>query len=51
MVVADIDPGNHASIRVAEKVRLRFAGIFDYGGAPAQRYSLTRAAFDQYMTG
>lgn len=46
-VVADIDPANTASIRVAEKIGLTFTGMVDYAGEPARRYSLTRAAWQR----
>ncbi len=45
-IVADIDPANTASLRVAEKIGLDFAGLVDYDGAPAHRYAITRAAFE-----
>lgn len=48
--VADIHPGNHASMRVAEKIGLRFTGMIDYAGAPARRYSITRAAFEAALS-
>jgi RimJ/RimL family protein N-acetyltransferase len=44
-VVADIHPENAASLRVAGKIGLRFTGVVDYHGAPARRYSITRAQF------
>jgi RimJ/RimL family protein N-acetyltransferase len=46
-VVADIDPENHASLRVAEKIGLRYTGPVDYPRWPARRYSLTREAFER----
>lgn len=46
-VVADIDPANAASMRVAEKIGLGFSGMVDYAGAPARRYSLTRDAWER----
>ncbi|MPZ11412.1 MAG: GNAT family N-acetyltransferase [Kiloniellaceae bacterium] len=46
-VVADIHPDNAASMRVAEKIGLRFTGMADYYGEPARRYSITREEFRQ----
>lgn len=46
-VVADIHPENHGSIRVAEKLGLRFAGMVDYEGEAARRYCLTRETFEK----
>jgi RimJ/RimL family protein N-acetyltransferase len=46
-VVADIDGRNEASIRVAEKIGLRFTGMVDYPGGPARRYSVTREEFSR----
>jgi RimJ/RimL family protein N-acetyltransferase len=43
--VADIHSDNHASMRVAEKIGLRFTGMVDGYGDPARRYSITREAF------
>ncbi|MGH7040531.1 MAG: GNAT family N-acetyltransferase [Acetobacteraceae bacterium] len=37
-VVADIDPANTASVRVAEKLGLRPAGSVPYGGRSVDRY-------------
>ena len=45
--VADVHPDNAASMRVAEKIGLRFAGMVDYAGEPARRYSITREHFEQ----
>ncbi len=45
-VVADIHPDHIASMRVAEKIGLRFTGMVDYAGAPARRFSITRHAFE-----
>ena len=44
-VVADIDAANGASIRVAEKIGLRFRGTVDYPGGAARRYSISRDEF------
>ena len=41
-IVADIDPGNAGSIRVAEKIGMAFAGAGTYDGRPCQRFVLTR---------
>lgn len=40
-VVADIDPENIASIRVAEKLGLQFIGETTAGGRPARSYRIT----------
>ncbi len=42
-IVADIDPENAASIRVAEKIGMTFAGEGTYDGAACRSYVLTRA--------
>ena len=39
-VVAIIDPGNHASIRVATKVGMMFDRMIDWEGEPANLYSI-----------
>ncbi|WP_281840769.1 GNAT family N-acetyltransferase [Sinisalibacter aestuarii] len=43
-IVADIDPDNHASLRVAEKVGMTFEGDGLHGGRPCKRYVLTIVA-------
>jgi RimJ/RimL family protein N-acetyltransferase len=45
-VVADIDPENAGSIRVAEKIGLTYKRVVLYEGEPMRRYSITRAEFD-----
>jgi RimJ/RimL family protein N-acetyltransferase len=45
-IVADIDPGNLASIRVAEKIGMRFAGDGTYAnGGACKAYRMTRDDF------
>ncbi len=48
-VVADIDPENRASMRVAEKLGLTFTGTVLYEGKPARRYSITGTAWQQHQ--
>jgi RimJ/RimL family protein N-acetyltransferase len=50
-IVADVHPDNPASMRVAEKIGLRFAGMVDYQGRPAHRYSITRRAWASWAVG
>ena len=50
-VVADIHPDNRGSIRVAEKIGLRYAGLVDYDGTPARRYGVTREDFIRPVAG
>lgn len=40
-IVADIDPANLPSMRVAEKIGLRCIGEADHGGAPRKSYVMT----------
>jgi RimJ/RimL family protein N-acetyltransferase len=42
-VVAIIDPGNHASIRVATKAGMAFERMIDWEGEPANLYSINSA--------
>ncbi len=44
-VVAEIDPSNTASHRVAEKLGLRYRGVVSHAGKPALRYDTTLRAF------
>jgi len=45
-IVADIDPRNIASIRVAEKIGMQFAGDGEYAnGAPCKAYVMTKDDF------
>lgn len=44
-IVADIDPGNSASIRVAEKIGLKYAGDGDYDGSPCKSFVMTAEDF------
>jgi len=41
-VVADIDPDNTRSIRVADKIGLRFVGDDRVKGRPVKRYTMDR---------
>jgi len=50
-VVADIHPDNLGSMRVAEKLGLRFAGMVDYDGEPARRYRITREMYEKVPVG
>ena len=50
-IVADIHPDNAASIRVAEKIGLRFTGEVDCAGAPARRYAITRTSWASRHSG
>ena len=46
-LAADIDPRNTPSMRVAEKIGMRFVGDNAYGdGSPCKSYVLTREAFE-----
>lgn len=45
-VIAEIDPDNSGSQRVAEKLGLRRTGLVSHEGKPVVRYSVTRAEFD-----
>jgi RimJ/RimL family protein N-acetyltransferase len=46
-IVADIDPRNPASIRVAEKIGMRFAGDGTYAnGGACKAYRMTSEDFD-----
>jgi RimJ/RimL family protein N-acetyltransferase len=44
-VIAEIDPGNHGSQRVAEKLGLRRTGTVSHEGRPTLRYSITFEEF------
>lgn len=45
-IVADIDPRNLASLRVAEKIGMQFTGNGEYShGAPCRSYVMTRDDF------
>lgn len=44
-IVADIDPGNSASIRVAEKIGLKYAGDGDHDGSPCKSFVMTAEDF------
>ncbi|QCI69323.1 GNAT family N-acetyltransferase [Phreatobacter stygius] len=44
-IVADIDPGNSASIHVAEKIGLKFTGDGKHDGLACKCYALTRDDF------
>lgn len=48
-IVADIDPGNIGSIRVAEKIGMKFVGDIHHEGQPLKSYLLTMADFHQRM--
>jgi RimJ/RimL family protein N-acetyltransferase len=48
-IVADIAPSNSASIRVAEKIGMKFVGDIRHGGQPLKSYLLTMADFHQRM--
>lgn len=48
-IVADIDPSNIASIRVAGKIGMTFVGDIRHGGQPLKSYLLTMADFHQRM--
>jgi [ribosomal protein S5]-alanine N-acetyltransferase len=39
-IVAIIDPENHASIRVAEKIGMTFERMIEWDGQPATLYSI-----------
>jgi RimJ/RimL family protein N-acetyltransferase len=45
-VIAEIDPDNIASQRVAEKLEFRRIGMVSHAGKPILRYALTLAEFD-----
>jgi RimJ/RimL family protein N-acetyltransferase len=44
-IVADIDPGNIPSMRVAEKIGLKCVGDGDHGGIPCKSYVMTTEDF------
>src|ERR1700744_4383227 len=44
-VIAEIDPGNHASQRVAEKLGLTRIGLVLHESVPTLRYSITLADY------
>jgi RimJ/RimL family protein N-acetyltransferase len=44
-IVADIDPGNLPSMRVAEKIGMRFLGDGLHGQNPCKRYAATKDDF------
>jgi RimJ/RimL family protein N-acetyltransferase len=44
-IVADIDPGNSASMRVSEKLGLAFIGDGEHDGMPCKCYAMTREDF------
>lgn len=46
-IVADIDPDNLSSSRVAEKIGMKFTGIGTHDGAPCRRYAMTKCDFIQ----
>ncbi|WP_245973767.1 GNAT family N-acetyltransferase [Bosea caraganae] len=46
-IVADINPGNLASVRVAEKIGMRFVGDIRHDGALLKSYCFTRADYKE----
>ena len=46
-IVADIDPGNLSSLRVAEKIGMKYIGDGKHGDAPCKCYVMTKADLNE----
>ncbi|MFK4445506.1 RimJ/RimL family protein N-acetyltransferase [Caballeronia udeis] len=47
-IVADIHPGNAASMKVAEKIGMKFVGVGEHGDGPCESYAM---GFEDFLRG